>query len=145
MSPRLMGEAAYLGGRAASPLKALGAIPHPVAAGNVAFQTGRMSQVAQSAPAEYAVKQLSSALSQNDAATLNATRKSGTPLADKIMSPLEKFGKAAVSAKGSPTPGNIAKLSGAARNLVSNLEDLGIHVTPDQLIGTVTKPDSGQR
>jgi hypothetical protein len=135
MSPRLMGETAYLGGRAASPLKVLGAIPHPVAAGNAAFQAGRAARVT-----NYTSNQLSGMLPQKDAATLDAALQSGTPLAAQIRSSLDKWGQASVTFRGSQTPKSMAQFLIATRNLSKNLADAGINIDPDSLISASVDP-----
>lgn len=126
MSPRLMGEPAYLGGRAASPLKG---IPRSAVPENAAFQSGRTNRVA-----DYASKRLDSVLSQADAAALDAALKSGGPLADQIRAPLAKWGQASVAFRGSPSPKTKSQLSLAARNLANNLAAAGINLTPDLLV-----------
>jgi hypothetical protein len=131
MSPRLMGEAAYLGGRAASPLKN---IPITAAQGNAAFQAGRIGRTAQSAVEDYASKRLSVSLSPEDAGALDAALKSGGLLADQVRAPLAKWGQASVAFRGSPSPKTKAQLSLAARNLANNLATAGINLSPDLLV-----------
>jgi hypothetical protein len=56
-----------------------------------------------------------------------------SPLGEQVRSSLDKFGKAAVVLKGSPSPQNSARFVLAARNLSTNLSDAGIDVSPENI------------
>jgi len=83
----------------------------------------------------YALKKLSAAMSQADVRKLQELVRTRSPLGQQMQSSLNKFGKASVIAKHSPTPANIARFMLASKNLSSNLSDAGIDANPDDIAG----------
>ena len=81
----------------------------------------------------YGLKRLNSALSSSDAESLQEVARARSPLGEQVRSSLDKFGKAAVVLKGSPSPQNSARFMLAARNLSTNLSDVGIDVSPENI------------
>jgi hypothetical protein len=87
--------------------------------------------------AGYAFKKLSGAMASADVNRLQELVRSRSPLGRQMQSSLGKFGQAATSARGSPTPKNIARLMLASRNLSTNLADAGITASPDDIAGSL--------
>jgi hypothetical protein len=76
---------------------------------------------------------LSPALSQGDAQRLQEVARARSPLGEQIRSSLDKFVRAATVMKGSPSPQNGARFMLAAKNLSTNLSDVGIDVSPEDI------------
>jgi hypothetical protein len=87
----------------------------------------------------YGLKRLNSVLSQGDAQSLQEVARASSPLGEQVRSSLDKFGKAAVVLKGSPSPQNSARFILAARNLSMNLSDAGIDVSPENIASAMVR------
>jgi hypothetical protein len=85
--------------------------------------------------AGYALKRVSSALTQADAHRLQELVRSRSPLGQQMQSSLGKFGKAITALKGAPSAKTIARFMLASRNLSTNLIDAGINITPESIAG----------
>lgn len=90
----------------------------------------------------YGLAKISNSITAREVETLQKLIRSRSPLAEQMRSPLEKWTKAGVSLKSSPTPRNIARLLLASRNLSTNLKDVGIQVSPDQLVSALQEPEN---
>jgi hypothetical protein len=88
----------------------------------------------------YGLKRLSSVLSQGDAQSLQEVARARSPLGEQVRSSLDKFGRAATVMKGSPSPQNSVRFMLAARNLLTNLSDAGIDVSPENIARATVGP-----
>jgi hypothetical protein len=137
MSPRLMGEAAYWGGRAASPLGYL-----PKQTKTVLPTVGRLErnlQVTvprraegeeQRAPAAFVSRTLAPLLPGEQGAKLPQLIASNP----RLRGPVDDWARAVGSYKTKWSPGAVSKVIMATRNLINNLRDAGVDLTMDDVL-----------
>ena len=151
-SPRAVGEAAYLGGRAVSPLRmAAEALPpaaRQAAQSVITARAGRALQHATdvsgtvspvlreqpSASVVYTANRLAALLppgQRDDLPRLLASRPT-------LRGPADDWAKAAAGFNQNRSAANAAKLSLASRNLVHNLSDAGLTVTVNDVLAAAT-------
>jgi hypothetical protein len=81
------------------------------------------------------LKRLGAFLTQKQVSKLDELMRSRTPEAQaKVANPLNDWNTAAENYQTSPVPRNLARLSIAIRNLSNNFGDMGITISPEQLI-----------
>lgn len=90
--------------------------------------------------AGFGIKKLGNAITSGEVEKLQTLIQSRSPLAKQMQGPLESWGKSVAAFNGSKTPGNIAKLMIASRNLANNLADAGIVTSAEKLIGSLQGP-----
>jgi hypothetical protein len=83
-------------------------------------------------------KKLGAFLTQKQVTKLDELMRSRTPEAQaKVVNPLSDWNAAAEEFRTSPVARNLARVSIASRNLSNNLGDLGINLSPENLIRSV--------
>jgi hypothetical protein len=139
MSPRLMGEVAYRGGRALSPLKLL---PKQTAAAlPTAARLERPLQVTvprRSEPEQRADQATATAFVSRTLAPLLGQRAEQLPqliAADpRLRGPVDDWARAVGAYNAKWSPGAVSKVILATRNLMSNLREAGIDLAFDDIL-----------
>lgn len=88
-----------------------------------------------------ALSSLSNVLTRGNIDKLNAMIRSNSPLGRKMQPPVNNFTQTAQEFSVSPTARNFARFSIASRNLSTNLADVGITHSPDQLMRSIMGPN----
>jgi hypothetical protein len=87
------------------------------------------------------LKRLGAFLTQKQVSKLDELMASRSPMAQaKVQNPLNDWNTAAETFQVSPVPRNLARLSIASRNLSNNFGDMGITISPENLIKSMLSP-----
>lgn len=90
----------------------------------------------------FGLKKLSNALVGRDMDKLNELVRSNSPLGRRVAAPMVSWSKAVKAIESDASPRNLAMLGIASRNLSNNLKDVGVTVSPHELVRSLMPADS---
>jgi hypothetical protein len=106
-----------------------------------AYELGPIGAAAPAVGAGF--KKLGAFLTNRQVSQLDQIMRSRSPDAlPKITNPLNDWNNATEAFRVSPVPRNLARVSIASRNLANNLGDVGINLSPENLIRSVLRPSA---
>lgn len=84
----------------------------------------------------YGLRRLSNVMTERNITRLNETIRTDSPLGRRIGAQLQDWSSIAQAAEANPSPCTIARLTLASRNLSNNLQDAGINISTEGLLGS---------
>jgi hypothetical protein len=110
-----------------------------------AYETGSLAPLA-IAPVGYGFKKLGNVLTMKQVGKLDELMQARSPQAQaKIIAPLTCWSNAVQAFETAPVARNLARVSIASRNLANNFQDIGVTVSPQDLVKSIASSTANEQ